>query len=551
MDLLKVLTVYRPLSIFPVKLWQILCREAEVCQLSPKRLRKLYLQLCIFSGWNRGGTNVLKFLKGKCGLDMLSIDSLALRLFSTSEIVEVIEIEFTARSSKTAKRSSREIEGILVAAKTWPTEPFMVFAGFPGEGERLEALRNLRKGDQIVIEHFGVVEEVRQGVLYVNATSDPGAVVVVREDMRYTQALNDARERAIDVVQKAREVIDQRDYCISFVKFARRSIQFAIMPNEEIARFAVSTLFRPGYIDDLLDQLHSGCSDGVTLTLLRTWMHDRIKSYSPEDIADFLLYYPIFLAPLLLIQKAIHKHIFGRMPPQDASNAPSTLHDAWTTSARRLILDVLHKEDVLRVSAEDDHPYLNQTPLAKQTTSASVFVPDRKSQKSSKIGRSTRRNETSIPFFDNFESECPGCATLIPLQRSGVCYSCESIVKTILAERGGYHYAFGVLEKASGLPLHNKLLPTVPVYIEEFDERADATFFYDVTMGDSTWKLPNQIDPEAIIHKLSKQEINQMKKRRRPEWKRPLVKHNATVDFEDSLEQDVLDELEVDNSQAH
>ncbi|GBG28646.1 Hypothetical Protein FCC1311_048672 [Hondaea fermentalgiana] len=528
MDRLKVLTLHRPLAIFPAKLWNILCREAKVSELSEAQLRKLYLRYCIFSGWNRGGTDVRRFISHDCGLNLLGLEELALHLFATFELVEVREVQFAARTAKNQSPASRQLEGILVVSDMGPKEPFMIFAGFPQSGPVADAVRRLRQGDSVVIQHYGVFEGVRQDVLFVDVASNRHAALLARQNARSALAFEEARERATDAVQKAQETVQQRIYCVSFIKFARTLLQFVTNTRDGLASVAVMALHRTGNNDGLLHILHGGCSKGAELALLEAWMKDRLESSEPSALVNFLLRYPIFLVPLLLVQKTLYKYTFGRVQEQDPLH-PTTLHDAWTQSARQLVMDVLCELGIRKTPISSDDPYI--TFRAKEAMRSTTTQTRKEEDHNARLQRKRSSRLLHLGLGMNVKSDpCPGCTVVAPAQAAGVCHACEIAVKQRLADRGGYQYSRGVIDRASGIPLHAKHVPTPAIYIEEFDEQADRTFFFDVSMGESRWDLPSDRAGSARVHRLSKRDLKLLKNRRMPEWKRSLVKHEAEDD---------------------
>jgi hypothetical protein len=335
-DWLTVRAVRKPQLVFPAQLWSAVKGDCVAAGFGPEQLRRLYLQHCAFEGWHRGGVVLERFFEQHCALDSLRLDRLALLMFPTYEVVEVLSPTFVVadrlaegggggggipsnttssnNNSPTAedltqrrnslvvfeqskRRSSLAavlggagagaapgnewlpgslLRGLTVRSSREPAETFLVCKGFTAEQRLGKSPVPINFGDKVVVRHFGTRGGQRQVVTYAGSANNVSLAAVVHEDTLYFKALSKARERASDALGEAREKADKDQYSISFLKFARWAFRFCSLSIMDLAVMAAHDLYSPSDgAAQFVSTLHGQCSSKAEQHFLVTLLTAR------------------------------------------------------------------------------------------------------------------------------------------------------------------------------------------------------------------------------------------------------------------------------------
>lgn len=360
-DFLLVKTVRPPSRLFPPKMWEKVVRDCKAYNLRLSKLWRIYLQWCQFQGYHRGGVKLDNFFVDACRLEMLGLDQLCLRLFPSYDVVEVVECTYShvekQQGRKTIKPGSSGgpigvLKNVKVKPKLWPHDEFLLSEGFSEK----DKTSGFKQGELVVIEHFGLHDEQRQGVRYLGRASDPALALRANEDKQYQVTLEKTRERAQDSIEEAKEKVEKDIYSVNFCKFARCLLSICAMSYEELARFAAKELFRDNNVRLFIYTLHNGCTSRKDKRLIESLFKARYDveakgSTEKDRLISFMERYPIILTPLVLIQRAFRWYVRGKRQTEKDIEAegkaayPTKFREAWTYSSRELIRRMIREVD--------------------------------------------------------------------------------------------------------------------------------------------------------------------------------------------------------------
>ena len=536
---------YKPSSLFPIHLWKSVMRTCKENGLSKRQFRRLYLNNCEFSGYHRGNTFIHEVIYKKCALDILKLEQVALLLFPTYEAVTVVDVvRDKMKSAPNSPKNQRESNGffkmhqglslelvknkkstvsekrrrgslaetlalkksrastysesfndgdikILIAAGIkWPTGKFSLSPG------KLKSESTIQVGANVIVRSFGVIDEERVNCELIGLASDISLQKVYADNAKFILASEQSRELAEDTVQKAQEGEVKERYSVNFLLFCQTIVHLRTLNFSGLVAFAISNIFDKS---ESLISLHTNCSSAAERRILAFIVAERFTS----DYSQFLHTYSIFLFPLYMVQTLISRHLLGK---NETDFPVRSFRDAWRQSCRTFVSRfVKDKKTSRHCEAPETHSEQQEICMKR-----SMIDPAISKNVKNVPGK---RSLPPIKSKNNNLAQCLGCDRMGFIESSGFCISCNLIAASELADHGGYQLAKDILAKCS----IDTDAAISELWKQEYDEKADKSFYYNVFTGESVWKLRPNIAKESVSY-LSPNTLNDIKRKRIPEW---------------------------------